>query len=189
MDALRKITLHPKARDFLFENFATLRRIFSDVLGQLGIDYISIALINERGEIFFLSSNPSIEQNLIEKELWECDGIYQEDFINQNEHKLWSELSPIRNPERLKQYKQQHQKLIEGVSIPTNYGIYRAILSFGFKKMNSLVQIKSESSHEKLLAVGKYCLNKISNIVLFPDGKKDKPKPQLTLVINNLGKL
>ena len=71
MDALRKIKLHPNARDFLFENFAALRRIFSDVLGQLGIDYISIALINERGEIFFLSSNPSIEQNLIEKELRE----------------------------------------------------------------------------------------------------------------------
>lgn len=53
MDTVKKIKLHPSAKDFLFENFAILRRIFSDVLGQLEIDYISIALINKENELFF----------------------------------------------------------------------------------------------------------------------------------------
>lgn len=188
MDALRKIKLHPNARDFLFENFEILRRIFSDVLGQLGIDYVSIALINGRGEIFFLSSHPSIEQNLIEKELWEYDYAYHSHFIYQNELKLWSEFTPLGHPERLKQYKQQNQKLVEGVSIPIDYGVYRAILSFGFKKMNSLIEIRA-NNYEKLLAIGKFCLNKISNLIHFPDQKKVKTQPKLTLIINNLGKI
>jgi hypothetical protein len=68
-----------------------LKLIFSDVLGQLDIDYISIALINKERKLFFLSSNPSVEQHLIEMELWEYNFIYQEGFIDQNELKLWSE--------------------------------------------------------------------------------------------------
>lgn len=59
------VTLHPKAKEFLFEHFVTIRKVFSDVLGQVETDYISIALIKQMGQIFFLSSKPSIEQNLI----------------------------------------------------------------------------------------------------------------------------
>lgn len=188
MDAVRKIKLHPGAKDFLFENFANLRRIFSDVLGQLEIDYISIALINKESELFFLSSNPSVEQNLIEKELWRDDCIYQEQFAYQNKHKLWNELYPITDPDLLRQYKLLNQKLVEGVSIPIDYGNYRAILSFGFKEANSLAQIKSRN-YEKLIALGSYCLNKISNIILFPDKKICNTRPKLTLIINKLSEL
>lgn len=186
MDAPKKIKLHPNASNFLFENFAILRRIFSDVLGQLDIDYISIALINKEKELFFLSSNPSIEHNLIEKELWEFDSIYQEQFIDQNELKLWSELPPVAYPDLLKQYKLHNQKLIEGISIPVDYEGYKAVLSFGFKKVNSLIQIRSNNC-EKLIALGKYCLNKIHKAILFPDRKKCNSKPKLTLIINTLG--
>lgn len=186
MDASKKIVLHPKAKDFLFENFAVLRRIFSDVLGQLDISYISIALLNKENEIFFLSSNPSIEQNLIEKELWEYHTIYQDQFIIQNELKLWSELPSSAYPELLEQYKFHNQKLREGVSIPIDYDDYRAVFSFGFKKMDSLFQNKANNG-EKFITVGKYCLNKISKVVLFPDKKRSNVKPKLTLIINRLG--
>ncbi|MFA5959692.1 MAG: hypothetical protein WC785_04180 [Tatlockia sp.] len=63
-----------------------------------------------------------------------------------------------------------NQKLVEGVSIPIDYGNYRAILSFGFKEANSLEKIKSRN-YEKLIALGSYCLNKINHIILFPDKK------------------
>lgn len=91
-----EVRLHPKARDFLFEHYATLNRIFSDVLGHLETDYISIALINQTAQIFFLSSKPSIEQNLIEKELWQFDGSYQPSFIYQEQPRLWSEFPSFR---------------------------------------------------------------------------------------------
>lgn len=186
MDTIRKIKLHPTAKEFLFENYAIVRRIFSDVLGQLEIDYISIAMINDSAEVFFVSSNPSIEQNLIEKSLWSYDPIYQDHFIYQNDHTLWSKHSPLMEPALLKQYKQRDQKLIDGVSIPIDYGVYRAILSFGFKKMNTLID-HSSNDYEKLLSIGRYCLNKISSLILFPDRKKCNKKPQLKLIINNLG--
>ena len=127
----------------------------------------SLTLINNERELFFLSSNPSIEQNLIEKELWEYDSIYQDPFIYQNELKLWSELSPLAYPELLRRYKLHNQKLIDGISIPVDYGCYRAIFSFGFKKMNSLLHIKSNNC-EKLIMLGMYCLNKINKGLVSP---------------------
>lgn len=40
------IRLHPGAKDYLFQHYQSLRRIFSDVLGQAETDYLSIALFN-----------------------------------------------------------------------------------------------------------------------------------------------
>lgn len=137
---------------------------------------------------FFLSSNPSIEQNFIEKNLWEYDYIYHSEFFNQNELKLWSELPSLGYPEFLKQYKLENQKLIEGVYIPIDYGVYRAIFSFGFKKMHSLNRSRS-SNYAELLTIGKYYLNKINNVLYFPDRKKINTKPQLTLITNKEGSL
>jgi len=181
----QKFKLHPRAQDFLFENFANLRRIFSDVIGQLEVSYLSIALINKNKEIFFLSSNPSIEQNLIDKNLWQYNWVIRENFIYQNDPKLWNELSHFDYPE-VRLYKQQTQRIVEGISIPIDYGNYRAILSFGFKEMNSYLSL---TYHAKLVAMGRYCLNRINSIILFPDKQFDKTKPHLTLIINNLGKL
>ncbi|TIG99551.1 flagellar biosynthesis protein FlgJ, partial [Legionella pneumophila] len=36
-----EVKLHPKAKEFLFEHFVTIRRVFSDVLGQVETDYAS----------------------------------------------------------------------------------------------------------------------------------------------------
>lgn len=188
MDVPKKITLHIGAKNFLFENFAILRRIFSDVLGQMEIDFLSIALINKENELFILSSNPSSELNVIEKGLWKYDNIYNVGFIYQNESKLWSELYPIACHVLLKRYKLVNQQLVEGISIPIDFKGYRVILSFGFKKAHTLKKIKSDNQ-EELIALGRYCLNKINKVILFPDQKKCSTKPKLTLVINKLGEL
>ncbi|MBY0542723.1 MAG: hypothetical protein K2P75_04925 [Sphingobacteriaceae bacterium] len=179
------IKLHPKAQDFLFEYFAILQRIFTDVLGQLDIAYISIALINGNREIFFLSSKPSIEQNLIAKGLWEYDGAYQINFIHQKQPKLWSELAHVRYPELLKQYKQDNHDLVAGISIPFDDSNYRGVFSFGFKKITLMIQQMPSSYHEKLLAIGLYCLKNIRNGIPFPDKKRYYTKPQLELITNN----
>lgn len=181
-----EVSLHPKAKEFLFEHYATLRRIFPNVLGQLETDYISIALINQISQIFFLSSKPSIEQNLIEKELWQYDEIYQPNFIYQDQPRLWTELTRFKDINLVKQYKQKNHGLLMGISIPTVYTHYRAIFSFGFKKVNPLILNKTPSQCEKLLAMGKYCIREIGDIIPFPDEKKNFPsKPTLELIINN----
>lgn len=54
-----EVRLHPKAKDFLFEHYITMRKVFSDVLGQVETDYASIALINQAGQILFHVLQPS----------------------------------------------------------------------------------------------------------------------------------
>jgi len=63
------VILHPLAKDMLFKHYNPLRRIFSNILGQLETDYVAIALINSTNQLLLFSSNPSTERNIIEKEL------------------------------------------------------------------------------------------------------------------------
>lgn len=112
MDVSNQLKLHPRAENFLFEEYITLRKIFSDVLGHLETDYISIALINSKG--------------------------------------------------------------------------YRAILSFGFKRINPFIQNKNASYCAKLLGIGKYCLREIGDIIPSTnDTKQFISRPTLKLIINN----
>ncbi|MFO9572978.1 flagellar biosynthesis protein FlgJ [Legionella pneumophila serogroup 1] len=181
-----EVKLHPKAKDFLFEHYITMRKVFSDVLGQVETDYASIALINQTGQIFFMSSNPAIEQNLIEKSLWLFDGCYQPEFISQDQPKLWSELAHIGCIEAITKYKQIKPGLITGISIPTEYDSYRAIFSFGLKRINPYIQNKSSIHCEKLLAMGKFALRRVQKYLTFPDKRPCMTtKPNLTLIINN----
>ncbi len=181
-----EVRLHPKAKEFLFEHFVIMRKVFSDVLGQVETDYASIALINHEGQIFFMSSNPSIEQNLIEKSLWLFEGCFQLSFINQDQPKLWSELLHIGCIEAIKKYKQIDPGLITGISIPTEYDSYRAIFSFGLKRINPYIQNKSSIHCEKLLAMGKFALRRIQEYLTFPDQQPYiTTKPKLKLIINN----
>ncbi len=179
-----EVNLHPKAKEFLFEHFFTMRQVFSNVIGLLETDYISIALINLSGQIFFLSSKPSIEQNLIEKQLWLFDGCYQPSFITQEQPKLWSEFSHLDYTEEIKKYRQMEPGFVTGISIPTQYESYRAIFSFGLKRINPHIQTKSSLHCEKLLAMGKFALKQMQEYLVFPD-KLAKTKPTLTLIINN----
>src|SRR5215217_3841809 len=92
LDTLLPIRLHPKASDFLFMHYHLVKKIFRDVLGLIEIDYIGIAFINPKNELFFLSSHPSIEFNLIASDLWSVDTCLQEPFIKQNKPILWDNL-------------------------------------------------------------------------------------------------
>ncbi|MHA3183289.1 flagellar biosynthesis protein FlgJ [Legionella pneumophila] len=181
-----EVTLHPKAKEFLFEHYVAIRKMFSDVIGQLETDYISIALINPKNQIFFISSQPSVERNLIEHHLWQFDGCYQPDFINQDQPKLWSELPHKANSADINEYKQFDTGIATGISIPAEYRTYRAVFSFGLKRVNPCIQNKSVTHCERLLAMGKYTLRQISEYLTFPDQQKYfSTKPKLELIINN----
>lgn len=181
-----EVRLHPEAKEFLFEHFIIMRKVFSDVLGQVETDYVSIALINQTGQIFFMSSNPAIEQNLIEQSLWHFDGCFQPEFLSQDQPKLWSELPHIDCTKSIIKYKQVKPGLITGISIPTEYDSYRAIFSFGLKGLNPYIQNKSSIHCEKLLAMGKFALRRIQEYITFPDQQTYiKNKPKLKLIINN----
>ncbi|MCC5791765.1 MAG: flagellar biosynthesis protein FlgJ [Legionellaceae bacterium] len=180
------ITLHPLAKDALFKDYRTLNYIFSNVLGQVETDYLSIALIDKNGRLFFLSSDPSIEYNLIEKELWQFDGCFQPEFVYQDEMRNWFDLYHPDYAESLYSYKQADQGFETGFSIPLDFDEYRAVFSFGFKSANPFFQQQIPTKQEKLVAMGKYCLREIMQAIALPNRQKPhRFKPHLELIINN----
>lgn len=176
------LELHPNAENFLFEHFVAVRKIFSDVIGQLETDYLSITLINPQQQVFFFSSNPSVQQNLIEEHAWSSHGVYQPEFINQEHPRLWNELNNGSAAAIIQKCKQAHG-LIAGIAIPTHYNDYQVALSFGFKKVNRLTQNKTPFHCKQLLGLGQYCLREFNERLLFPD--KLSKRPHLQLVTNN----
>lgn len=181
-----KIKPHPLVNEYLFKYYNVLRRIFSDVLGQLETDYLSIALIDKTGKLLFLSSKPSIEQNLIEKNLLEYDGCFQAPFVYQDKPSTWTDLYVTEYQKPLFQCKQTIPDLEAGISIPTDFGEYRAVFSFGFKSLTLLMQMEFLSQSKKLLAIGTYCLREIIKTVPLPKQSEALTvKPHLELIINN----
>jgi hypothetical protein len=179
------ITLHPKARDFLFEHFVMLKVLFNDVLGHLEIDYMSIALLNSQNELLFLSSKPSIECNLIENNLWAFDPSLQYEFFMQDQPKLWDEVYQAERHKLVRQYKQESQGFSMGISIPSVFDEYRVVYSFALKSKNESIKNNITNKIQTLLSMGRFCLRNIIQTIALPI--REVKKASLTLVINNKG--
>lgn len=182
MDIMDKdIRLHPLAGEYLFKYYGILRRIFSQVLGQLEIDYLSIGLIDNSGQLFLFSSQPSVEQNLIEKNLLLHDESFRSNFVYQDRVCFWSDLNNGEYKKYIYQYKQLVTGLKKGISIPSQFGDYKVVFSFGFKSQG--VQLNQDAN---FLSVGKYCLREIVKAIPLPNPKGlVRGKPHLELIINN----
>lgn len=156
-----RIILHPQAQDFLFEYYRALRLIFNDVLGHLEVDYISIALLNPKQELLYLSSQPSIEQNLIEHGLWNKDPCLHALHLNLNEVHIWNDLykKPALTP--LKHYKLEKPGFKFALSKPIIYKDFQIIYSFGVKTEDPFVHINLLQAIETLVSIGKFCLQNI----------------------------
>lgn len=178
------ISLHPHAKDFLFQHYRTLTKIFSNVLGLLEIDYLSISLITPKHELLFLSSKPSIEANLIEHNLWQLDPCYQEIFYNQDKIQWWEELYC---DQRLRYFKQTVNKFTMGLSIPAKFNEFHVVYSFGLKSSNEIIKKRIQNNIDKLNSIGKFCLQSILDTIPLPDRQRiySVNRPQLKLVINN----
>ena len=174
-----QITPHPMAKELLFKHYVPIKKIFSDVLGQQEIDYISIGLIN--------ASNPGAEQNILDKHLWEIDRSFQPQFVHQDKPLSWSSIYDANEYKQLYKYKLTDLGLICGFSIPTEFDAYRAVFSFGFKYYEPNITKMMEQTPNPFLAMGKYCLRNILSTIPLPNrvNKVYQFKPRLKLVINN----
>ncbi|WED43242.1 flagellar biosynthesis protein FlgJ [Legionella cardiaca] len=187
MDVNPSITLHPQAKDFLFEHYRTVKRIFSDVIGLLEIDYLAIALINPKNELFFLSSHPSIECNLIEHNLWQLDKSYHDKFIQQDQAQYWEELYPKTKENRLRHYKLEAQKFSIGIAIPARFAEYRVVYSFALKTSDKVTKSRLLTNLDTLINMGQFCLRNIIKTIPLPEKQQTfiAHKPTLKLIINN----
>ena len=179
------MTLHPSAESMLFLHYRTIRSIFNRVLGLIEVDYLSITLLTPQNELIFFSSYPSIEQNIIEQNLWQTDPSYQAHFFYQNRAQSWDELYPKETFNQLRQYKQDIPAFSTGLSIPTQYNQYRVTYCFALKSKHTLIQQAFQKNIKNLTSLGQFCLQNIVNTIPLAGVLKDYSKPYLTLVINN----
>lgn len=163
-----KITLHPQAQDLLFKYYRALRLIFNDVLGHLEVDYISIALLNDKQQLFFFSSRPSIEQNLIALDLWQDDVCYQ---FTEQQPLIWNELTWNTY---LKKYKLIIPQLSYAISLPDEFQNYQLSYAFGLETKDPSAHINLINNPQILKSMGKFCLLKILDIV-----QKDLNEPRV----------
>jgi hypothetical protein len=157
-----KICLHPQAQNLLFKYYRDLRLIFNDVLGHLEVDYLSIALINDKHQLFFLSSMPSIEQNLILKNLWQQDPCFQKAFFENETVLIWNHLY---DDIEMNHYKLALPKLAFAISIPSQFQDFKVNYSFGLKTQDPLVHFNLLENPNTLQSMGKYCLSNMVKIV------------------------
>ena len=165
------ITLHPQASDFLFKYFRVVSRVFSDILGLLEIDYMSIALLTGKQELLFFSSRPSIEWKMIEQDRWRMDGRLQREFLMQEQMKIWEE---------------KPKEFLFGYSISSIFSGDRVVYSFASKSYDAKDCERIIDNSALLLRMGKFSLKKILATIELPVTKNDYiQKPPLRLVINN----
>lgn len=172
-----KITLHPKAQDLLFKYYRALRLIFNDVLGHLEIDYISIALLNENNQLCFFSSRPSIEQNIIEHNLWPYDPCCQFKHLDTL---IWND---FKWDVHLNKFKQVIPQFAYALSVPDYFENYKICYSFGLETHDPTAHRHLYENTKILKSIGKFCLLKILDIV-----EKDllkKYPPYLKMVVQN----
>ncbi|PJE14686.1 MAG: flagellar biosynthesis protein FlgJ [Legionella sp.] len=181
------ITLHPQAKTFLFEHYFTLKRVFSDVIGLLEIDYLSIALITRKNELLFFSSSPGIESNLIEHNLWQLDKSYHEEFIQSAQAQWWDVLYPKGDQNNLRHYKQEAEGFSIGLAIPAHFEQFRVVYSLALKSRDETIKNKLQNEIDNLVNMGKFCLMRILKKIPLPSKQRSHVaiKPILKLVISN----
>lgn len=167
-----KITLHPQASDLLFKHYRSMARIFRDVLGQLEIDYMAIAILTPKDELLFFSSRPGIEWNLIEHNLWLSDVRFQYDSFKQEQIQLWEHRPP---------------DFCIGFSIPSVVDEFRVIYTVASKSNNEAIQKMIFNNIAMLMRMGRFCLKNILQELPFISRQSNttQQKPQLKLIINN----
>ncbi len=180
----RKLNMHPQAHNLLFQSYQPVKHIFLDVLGLLEIDYIAIMLLTPHNEWLLFSSRPSIESNLIEKNLWPFDASFSHEFLLQGQARLWPELYHDQHKDILYFYKQKVPEFSMGIAVPATFNDYRVVYSFALKSTDVRIHQKVANKADTLIGMGKYCLQKIIRIITLPAQSQHIPTP-LRLVINH----
>jgi len=178
--------LHPQAEDLLFNHYRVLRLIFNDVLGHLELDYLSIGLLNKNKEWFFLSSQPSIEQNLIAHELWDQDPCFHLPWVQNEQALIWNTRYQTSQLKTLAHFKLSLPGFAFGFSTLMDSHQQPLVYSFAVKNKDTAVHRHLIEQQETLNAMAKFCLHNITKEIKLDLGFECRIlKPSLKLVVNN----
>lgn len=190
MDCKASCIVHPRAQEILFEQKRKISKIFREVIGHYEMDHLSIAVIKKNNELFFFSSTPSIEFNLIEKNLWAYDGSYHPDFYQTPQCQLWSKLYHPDKLMELRFIKQIMTGYASGFSAAIEFNNFHLVYSFATKSRAPQAEMEFIRLSNTLIKLGNFCFKKIVDDVfpeLFTNASSANliRTPSLKLVIDN----
>lgn len=171
------ITLHPEAKNLLFNQFALLSKIFMNVLGQLETDYLCITLLTDKNELLLFSSSSGDEWSLIEEDRWQHKKRFQTEFLFQKQIEIWDHI-------------EHSTEYGLSLSIPSTFENYHVAYTFATKSRDQNVHAHILNNIARLTRIGQFCLKAILDALPFLTKKPavKHPKPQLRLVVNNMKK-
>lgn len=152
-----RTVLHPAFNDALFAYAGQAFRLFNDVLGLYGIDYLAIARIDKLGQLLIFSSLPALEFNLFATKAWSFDHLYHAKWYHDGAKTAWPLLYQDSHYAELYYLKQTRHHFLTTLAMASkddeNYYVY----SFASRHVNSSANHLFIHEPDVLNSIGDYC--------------------------------
>ena len=190
----KKVKLHDSILDILFAHKSEIFRKFSDIKGLYFLDHVAVTIFNPENEIVIFSLTPSVEYNVIIKELWKHDITFRPDEYADGDFAWWdSELNEF--SDEIKKIKIENHHFSVGLNLYKKIGDFRFIYSFATRNKDLDIRSYYEGIISELFLLGDYGYKLILGIYVGYCGSHIPPqvaspntvneKPYLRLIVSN----
>jgi hypothetical protein len=173
----KKAKLHDDILDILFAHKSEIYKKLCDIKGLYFIDHIAITISNPENEIVVFSLTPSVEYNVIIKDLWKHDIAFRPDEFITGDFAWWDSKSNIYTSE-VRKIKEENHHFSVGFNLYKKVEKFKFIYSFASRKEDENIRSYYENLMSELFHLGDYGYKLIRDIYLNYCG--DYIPPQIT---------
>ena len=150
------------ARVMSFQHSYKLKKIYSDIIGRLGVDHFSINAVSKDTGMLIFSKAPSFGYNLYKnKSGIILDTAISPTFYENLEYYFWDDCYPISLYKRIIKIKEQKHNFTKGVVFVRKIQEIYFLYSFATKG-DALAFIHNAKRFKELFfQMGDYCLNRL----------------------------
>lgn len=194
-DLYHETKLHNNILDILFNHKREISDRFRDIKGIHFIDHVAIIIINPIYEITIFSYIPSVEYNLIVKDLWKHDKSFNPTLLKDGAMMWWDEAYYPGYSKKIQYIKEDFHNFSLGMNLIRKIEDYTFVYSFATRSKEKNMKAYYADIKNELFHIGDYGYNIIRDIYsrycapyiapLLDTDKILKQKPHLKLIVNN----
>lgn len=195
-DICHETRLHDNILDILFKHKKEISNRLRDIKGLYFIDHVAIIIITPSNEITIFSYTPSVEYNLIIKELWKYDKSFSPYFLKDGSMTWWGEAYSYNYLNLIQFAKEELHKFTLGMNLVRKIENHKLVYSFATRSQKNGIKEFYVDIKDELFHIGDYGYNLIrdiyseysdSHVVPFINNSNKilKNKPHLKLIVNN----
>lgn len=125
-----EVSLHEDILEVLFGYKEKICNKFHDVSGTFFIDHLAINIIDPNSKVIIFSTTPSVEYNLISRDLWKYDRSFSISYQTKNRFYSWEQAYEEEQFEKLKLIKQTNHGFSCGFNLSTKIESFQLVYSF-----------------------------------------------------------